>query len=92
MAIRWRVLVLLFLVRMTMPIQFQAVGALSPLFQSTFGVDIAAIGLLIGLYFAPGVALALPGGALGARFGDKQTVLAGLALMAPGPDPDQRAQ
>ena len=30
MAVRWRVLALLFLVRATMAFQFQAVGALSP--------------------------------------------------------------
>jgi MFS family permease len=36
------------------------------------------------LYFTPGVALALAGGGLGQRFGDKQTVLAGLMLMVIG--------
>ncbi len=84
MAARWRVLVLLFLVRTTMAFQFQAVGALSPAFQEAFAVGIADIGLLVGLYFTPGLFLAAPGGALGRRFGDKQVVLAGLALMAVG--------
>jgi MFS family permease len=37
--------------------------------------------MLIGLYFAPGIALALPGGAIGNRLGDKRTVLAALLLM-----------
>ena len=32
MAVRWRVLALLFLVRTTMAFQFQVVGALSPAF------------------------------------------------------------
>jgi MFS family permease len=81
---RWWVLALLFLVRMTMAIQFQAVGALSPAFQEAFSVGIADIGILIGLYFTPGLILAAPGGALGRRFGDKPVVLAGLALMAAG--------
>ena len=84
MAVRWRVLALLFFVRMTMAFQFQMVGALSPMFQETFAVGIADIGVLIGLYFTPGVFLAAPGGALGRRFGDKQVVLAGLALMTAG--------
>lgn len=84
MAVRWRVLALLFLVRMTMAFQFQAVGALSPAFQEAFSVGIADIGVLVGLYFTPGLFLAAPGGALGRRFGDKQVVLAGLALMAVG--------
>jgi Na+/H+-dicarboxylate symporter len=30
-------------------------------------------GILIGLYFTPGVALTSPGGAIGRRFGDKTT-------------------
>ena len=84
MALRWRVLALLFLVRTTMAFQFQAVGALSPTFQQDFGVGIADIGLLIGLFFAPGMFLAIPGGALGRRFGAKRVVLLGLALMTGG--------
>lgn len=84
MALRWRVLALLFLVRTTMAFQFQAVGALSPAFQQDFGVGIADIGLLIGLFFAPGMVLAVPGGALGRRFGAKRIVLLGLALMTGG--------
>jgi len=84
MAARWRILALLFLVRMTMAVQFQAVGALSPAFQEVFSVGIADIGVLVGLYLTPGLFLAVPGGALGRRFGDKQVVMAGLALMAVG--------
>ncbi|MDH3668810.1 MAG: MFS transporter [Paracoccaceae bacterium] len=84
MAIRWRVLALLFLVRTSMAFQFQAVGALSPVYQEAFAVGIADIGLLIGLYLSPGLFLAAPGGALGRRFGDKRVVLAGLAMMAVG--------
>lgn len=84
MAIRWRILALLFLVRTTMAFQFQAVGALSPAFQQTFAVSVADIGVLIGLYFAPGMFLAAPGGALGRRYGDKRLVLTGLALMTVG--------
>ena len=40
--------------------------------------------MLIGLYFAPGVVLSLPGGALGQTFGDKATVLGALLLMLVG--------
>ncbi len=72
---RWAVLALLFAVRTGMGFQFQSVPALSPLFLTDFAITVAELGLLIGLYHAPGVALALPGGALGARFGDKRLVL-----------------
>jgi MFS family permease len=78
---RWGILTVLFAVRATMAFQFQSVAAVAPLLGSEFGVGIADIGVLIGLYFAPGIALALPGGAIGQRFGDKATVLGGLLLM-----------
>jgi hypothetical protein len=52
-------------VRAAMAFQFQSVAAVAPLLSREFGVSLADIGILIGLYFAPGVALALPGGASG---------------------------
>src|SRR5882672_12028915 len=67
-----------------MGFQFQSVAAVAPLLGRDFGVGLADIGILIGLYFTPGVALALPGGAIGQRFGDKRTVLAALMLMLIG--------
>jgi len=81
---RWGVLALLFAVRTTMAIQFQSVAAMSPVIMHEFGIGLADIGLLIGLYLAPGVAIAFPGGEIGRRFGDKQVVLFGLALMIAG--------
>jgi len=81
---RWGILAVLFVVRATMAFQFQSVAAVAPLLGSEFGVSIADIGVLIGLYFAPGIALALPGGAIGQKFGDKATVLGALALMLAG--------
>ena len=81
---RWFVLAVLFVVRLTMAFQFQSVAAVAPLLGQAFGVGLADVGLLIGLYLAPGMALALPGGAIGDRFGDKRTVLAALLLMLIG--------
>lgn len=81
---RWAVLTVLFTVRLTMAFQFQSVAAVAPLLGPAFGVGLADVGTLIGLYFAPGVALALPGGAIGRMFGDKRTVLAALLLMLVG--------
>jgi MFS family permease len=81
---RWIVLAVLFAVRLTMAFQFQSVAAVAPLLGSVFGISLADIGVLIGLYFAPGVALALPGGAIGQRFGDRWTVVAALLLMLIG--------
>lgn len=67
-----------------MAFQFQSVAAVAPLLGNAFGVSLAEIGMLIGLYFAPGVALALPGGAIGQKLGDRRTVLAALLLMLSG--------
>ena len=81
---RWGILAVLFAVRLTMGFQFQSVAAVAPLLSREFEIGLADIGLLIGLYFAPGVALALPGGAIGQRLGDKTTVLGALLLMLAG--------
>jgi MFS family permease len=81
---RWGILAVLFAVRLTMGFQFQSVAAVAPLLERELGVSLADIGVLIGLYFTPGVALALPGGAIGQKFGDKTTVLAALLLMLAG--------
>ena len=51
---RWVVLGLLFAVRVSTGIQYQAVASLSPQLMSGFVLSIADIGLLIGLYHAPG--------------------------------------
>jgi len=81
---RWTMLAILFLVRTTMAVQFQSVASVAPLLSQDLGVGLADIGILIGLYFAPGAALALPGGAIGHKIGDKAAVLAGLVLMLAG--------
>jgi MFS family permease len=77
-------LAVLYTVRLTMAFQFQSVPAVAPLLQTQFGVSLAEIGFLIGLFFTPGVALALPGGGIGQWLGDRRTVLAALALMLAG--------
>ena len=81
---RWFILFVLFFVRMTMAFQFQAVAALSPFLIDSFALALADIGLLIGLFLAPGVIIAIPGGAIAARLGDKRVVAASLALMLGG--------
>ena len=81
---RWIILAVLFVVRLTMGFQFQSVAAVAPLLGRDFGFGLADIGILIGLYFAPGIAFSLPGGALGKRFGDKAIALTGLVLMLVG--------
>ncbi|MEZ5824635.1 MAG: MFS transporter [Geminicoccaceae bacterium] len=81
---RWQILALLFAVRLSMAFQFEAVAALPSAYVERFAVDLADLGILIGLYLSPGILLAIPGAGIGRRFGDKRAVLAGLALMATG--------
>jgi MFS family permease len=77
-------LAVLFIVRLTMAFQFQSVAAVAPLLGPKFGVSLAEIGVLIGLYFTPGVVLSLPGGAIGQKLGDKPAALLALSLMLIG--------
>jgi MFS family permease len=81
---RWIALAVLTLARTAMGAQFQSVAAISPLLMERLHIGNTEIGVLVGLFSLPGVVLALPGGLLGARFGDRRVVLAGLALMAVG--------
>ena len=67
-----------------MAFQFQSVAALSPLIIEDYAVSLADIGLLIGLYLAPGMIVAIPGGAIAARFGDKRIVSLSMILMLLG--------
>lgn len=81
---RWAVLAALFAARLTMALQYQAVAAVSPLYLDGYGATLADVGALIGIYLAPGVLIAIPGGSLGHRFGDRNAILAGMGLMIAG--------
>jgi len=84
METRWIILVVLFIVRTAIGLQFQSVASVSPFLIEDLGIDYTRLGLLIGLYQLPGFVLALPGGLLGRRFGDKLVVMTGLVLMTIG--------
>ena len=81
---RWFMLLLLFLSRTAMGLQFQTVASVRPFLMNALAIDFTAIGVLIGLYMLPGVIIAFPGGMLGQRFGAKGVVVAGLVLMVMG--------
>src|SRR5262245_16697685 len=84
MANRWTALVLIFLARTSMGFQFQAIASVSPLVVADLGLSYAQLGTLIGLYMLPGAFIALPGGVIGRRLGERRVVVAGLALMVAG--------
>jgi predicted MFS family arabinose efflux permease len=81
---RWFVMAIIFLARTTMAMQFQSVAPVAPLVVADLRITYAQLGLLIGLYLLPGTVLALPGGLLGQRFGNRRVALWGLALMVIG--------
>ena len=81
---RWIVLALLFFARASMAVQFQSIPPISTLMVEELGFNFTQIGILIGLFMLPGVFIALPGGLLGQRFGDKAVVLVGLGLQVIG--------
>ena len=81
---RWRILALLFLARVGLGFQFQTLAAVGDDLVVPFGLDYAAIGLLIGLFMAPGLVLALPAGFAGRWASDRVLAGIGLAVMAVG--------
>lgn len=75
---RWRILALLFAARVGLGFQFQTMGAVGTNLSNEYGIDNAQIGLMIGLFMAPGLFLALPAGFSGRFASDR--ILAGLGL------------
>jgi MFS family permease len=84
MSERWLMLAVLTFARTTMGFQFQSVAAVSAPLNDAFALSFAALGTLIGLYLLPGAAVALPGGLLAQRFGDKRIAVLGLVAMTLG--------
>jgi predicted MFS family arabinose efflux permease len=81
---RWRALAVLTAARTSLGFQFQSIVSLSTDMMPSLGLSFATLGVLIGLYFLPGIVVALPVGALSRRLGDKRLVMAGLVLMTLG--------
>jgi MFS family permease len=84
MADRWVALALIFVTRISMGVQFQSIASVAPLLVEELRLSYAQLGTLVGLYLLPGVVLALPGGLLGRRFGERRTVICSLAVMVAG--------
>jgi MFS family permease len=70
--------------RVSMAFQFQSLASVAPILVRDMGLGFADVGFLVGLYMLPGVVLAVPGGWLGERYGDKRMVTLGLGLMVLG--------
>lgn len=70
--------------RIAFGFQFQSVASLGPTLMQQYGLGYATLGTLIGVYMAPGVLVALPGGLLGRRYGGRALVGVGFVLMTLG--------
>jgi MFS family permease len=81
---RWRILALLFLARIGIGFQFQTLASVGDDLVVAFGLDYPGIGLLIGLFMAPGLFLAFPAGYWGRFVTDRTMVVGGLAALALG--------
>lgn len=81
---RWAVLALMVSLRVCFGFQFQTIPPLTGFIMADLGINFTQLGLLIGLYLLPGIFIALPGGMLGARFGDKTMLVSGSLLMIMG--------
>ncbi len=81
---RWRILGLLFLARVGLGYQFQALGSVSRDLIGAFGLDYAAIGSLIGAFMLPGLVTSLPAGFAGRYLSDRLLVAFGLGLLSLG--------
>jgi MFS family permease len=84
LASRWFILAVLFAARFALGYQFQSAGSVAPFLIRDLGISYTQVGLLVGGFILPGIAISLPSGFLGRRFGDKSVVTAGLALMVLG--------
>ncbi len=81
---RWQILILIFVSRAALGLQFQTVGSVSPQLVSDMVFGYAEIGTLIGLFMLPGLALALPAGYAGRMASDRVLVATGLLLLGAG--------
>lgn len=81
---RWRILSLLFLARIGLGFQFQTVASVGDDLIVAFELDYVGIGLIIGLFMAPGLVMALPAGYWGRYISDRIMVVFGLGALALG--------
>jgi MFS family permease len=81
---RWFMLSVLFTARFALGYQFQSAGSVAPFLIRDLGIDYTKVGVLVGGFLLPGIAVSLPSGFLGRGFGDKSVVTGGLALMVFG--------
>lgn len=81
---RWAMLGLVFAVRAGLGFQFQTVGSVGDPLAADLGLSYAELGTLIGVFFLPGLVLAIPVGYAGRYLSDKWLIALGLVSLALG--------
>ena len=84
MALRWKVLALVFLARSGLGVQFQTLNSLSGELQEGLGINFQQFGLLVGLFMIAGVFLSFPAGLLSRWLSDRTIIACGLLLLSIG--------
>ena len=84
MELRWKILILLVIVRVGLGFQFQTLASVSDQLVAEFSVDYTTIGTMIGLFMFAGLFLALPVGWVGRFVSDRHLSSFGMALLAAG--------
>lgn len=84
MALRWVMLIVLFLVRLAMGYQFQSVASVSSHLVADLGFSYAEVGTLIGLFLLPGIVISIPSGVLTRAVSDKRLLMFGAVTMIVG--------
>lgn len=73
-----------FMLRAALGVLFQAPGAAGPVLVPAFGMDWTQFGTLVGLFWLPGLVIAVPLGLAAPRLGDRMVVLFGMGLLVAG--------
>jgi MFS family permease len=84
MALRWWMLLVLFLVRLAMGYQFQTVASSSEHLVRDFGLSYAEIGALIGFFLLPGIVFSIPSGLVTRALADRSLLIIGAVVMIAG--------
>jgi predicted MFS family arabinose efflux permease len=81
---RWIVLIGLVVARLAFGFQLQTVGVTAPGLMEGLALDIIEIGTLAGLFMSPGLLLAVPGGMISQKIGERPFLIACLLAMTFG--------
>ncbi|GGJ06239.1 MFS transporter [Neoroseomonas lacus] len=73
-----------FALRAALGVLFQAPGAAGPVLVPAFGMDWTQFGTLVGLFWLPGLVIAVPLGLVAPKLGDRAVVLFGMGLLVTG--------